>query len=86
MGREFVSIVDQLKQKLKELYAEREASEQELALLSAQLPSDPGMHGPLVDSEGFPRADIDIATIRAQRQRAISTVLLPLIVRMTKRA
>jgi hypothetical protein len=72
MGREFVSLVEQLKQKLKDLYAEREASEEELNMLASRLPADPGMHGPLIDSEGFPRADIDIASIRAQRQKIIS--------------
>jgi len=84
MGREFVSIADQLKQRLKDLYARREASEQELAILVAQLPDDPGMHGALLDSEGFPRADIDIASIRAQRQKISSTSsALPLLPRFS---
>lgn len=32
-------------------------------------PGGPGLTGNLVDSEGFPRADIDIPTVRAQRHR-----------------
>ena len=29
----------------------------------------PGLHGGLVDAEGFPRADIDVHAIRGSRQR-----------------
>ncbi|XP_003633172.1 26S proteasome non-ATPase regulatory subunit 9 isoform X2 [Vitis riparia] len=32
-------------------------------------PGGPGISGSLVDSEGFPRSDIDIPTVRAERQR-----------------
>lgn len=30
-----------------------------------------GMDGPLIDSEGFPRADIDIYSVRHARQKII---------------
>lgn len=32
-------------------------------------PGGPGISGNLVDSEGFPRSDIDIPSVRADRQR-----------------
>ncbi|CAG8702489.1 6581_t:CDS:2, partial [Dentiscutata heterogama] len=32
-----------------------------------------GMHEPLVDSEGFPRADIDLMAVRTARARIIET-------------
>lgn len=32
-------------------------------------PGGPGISGNLVDSEGFPRSDIDIPAVRADRQR-----------------
>lgn len=30
-----------------------------------------GMHGPLLDSEGFPRSDIDVVAVRTARNRII---------------
>ena len=36
----------------------------------------PGLHGGLVDAEGFPRADIDVHAIRGSRQRLACACLL----------
>lgn len=61
---------------LKELLAQREALEIEANALADDLNS-PGLNGeppaglksPLVDSEGFPRGDIDLLEVRRKRQR-----------------
>jgi len=52
--------------------ADRERAELEAemtALLAALGPA--GMHGPLVDADGFPRADVDVMEVRTNRQRII---------------
>eukprot|EP00200_Dunaliella_tertiolecta_P005724 CAMPEP_0202356354 /NCGR_PEP_ID=MMETSP1126-20121109/10855_1 /ASSEMBLY_ACC=CAM_ASM_000457 /TAXON_ID=3047 /ORGANISM="Dunaliella tertiolecta, Strain CCMP1320" /LENGTH=235 /DNA_ID=CAMNT_0048949099 /DNA_START=47 /DNA_END=755 /DNA_ORIENTATION=+ len=56
---------------LRELSARKEAMEHELEALAECLTAGngPGLHGNLVDRQGFPRADIDIPTVRGQRQR-----------------
>ena len=77
MGREIVSSTDSLKLELKELHAKREAVFEEILEHEAALPSDVGMDAPLVDREGFPRADIDVTAIRGHRQK-ICFGLLPL--------
>jgi 26S proteasome regulatory subunit N4 len=45
--------------------------EQELADLGKILDMENsiGMHGPLIDAEGYPRADIDIYKVRMTRQK-----------------
>jgi 26S proteasome non-ATPase regulatory subunit 9 len=49
----------------------RTAVEAEMDAIIARLsrPGGAGLQGNLVDSEGFPRADLDIAAVRADRQR-----------------
>ncbi|KAF5835857.1 hypothetical protein DUNSADRAFT_6790 [Dunaliella salina] len=63
--------MDQERALLRELSAKKEAMEQELEALAECLTAGngPGLHGNLVDRQGFPRADIDIPTVRGQRQR-----------------
>mmetsp|Transcript_3250 Transcript_3250/g.5237 ORF Transcript_3250/g.5237 Transcript_3250/m.5237 type:complete len:225 (+) Transcript_3250:374-1048(+) len=48
------------------------AIEQEIAALQETLenmPGKPGLKGDLIDSEGFPRADVDVHTVRTHRHR-----------------
>lgn len=67
---------DSLRNKLKLLQAQREALEIEADAISSELRS-PGPNGEppagikdsLVDSEGFPRADIDIFNVKQKRHR-----------------
>ena len=58
------------KVRLKDLALKRESIEGDIALRSERLEaSGVGSSGSLVDKEGFPRADIDVAAVRADRQR-----------------
>lgn len=54
-----------------ELMKEREGMEAEMTAIIETLtaPGAPGLSGNLVDAEGYPRADINIHTIRTQRHR-----------------
>ncbi|GJD12822.1 26S proteasome non-ATPase regulatory subunit 9 [Galdieria sulphuraria] len=58
-------------QRARALLRQREAIEEEIKSISSMLtgPGGPGLHGNLVDSEGFPRNDLDIISVRSQRQR-----------------
>ncbi|KAJ8578171.1 hypothetical protein ON010_g1031 [Phytophthora cinnamomi] len=49
--------------------AAKAAIEAEIEAVGAELTSgsNPGLHGPLVDAEGFPRADIDVYRVRQLR-------------------
>ncbi|KAJ8427670.1 hypothetical protein Cgig2_016763 [Carnegiea gigantea] len=60
-----------LKAETMKLMERRGAVEAEMNAIIQRLcqPGGPGLSGNLVDSEGFPRADIDIPTIRADRHR-----------------
>lgn len=59
-----------LKVQLKDLALKRESIEGDIALRSQRLEaSGVGRTGSLVDKEGFPRADVDVAAIRTDRQR-----------------
>ena len=69
MGREYLTSTEQLKEQLRVLEGKRAEVEKELLLNIEALPSDPGMSGPLVDREGYPRADIDIPLVRQLRQK-----------------
>ncbi|XP_027904682.1 26S proteasome non-ATPase regulatory subunit 9 isoform X2 [Vigna unguiculata] len=53
------------------LMDKRSALEAEMNAIIARLsqPGAPGVSGGLVDSEGFPRSDIDIPVVRAERHR-----------------
>ncbi|KAK2422296.1 hypothetical protein P8452_52016 [Trifolium repens] len=53
------------------LMVKRSALESEMNSIIARLsqPGAPGLSGNLVDSEGFPRSDIDVTLIRAERRR-----------------
>eukprot|EP00922_Rhytidocystis_sp_ex-Travisia-forbesii_P070540 GHVS01105361.1.p1 GENE.GHVS01105361.1~~GHVS01105361.1.p1 ORF type:complete len:104 (-),score=10.42 GHVS01105361.1:468-746(-) len=53
------------------LSTRRDTMEAEMATLSTFLsqPNYPGTSGPLVDKEGFPRADIDVHGVRTARHR-----------------
>jgi 26S proteasome non-ATPase regulatory subunit 9 len=55
---------------LERLHGRRAALEAELSAALAAL-GPVGMDTPLVDAEGFPRADIDVWTVRHQRQAVI---------------
>ncbi|XVE53652.1 hypothetical protein DITRI_Ditri03aG0020200 [Diplodiscus trichospermus] len=60
-----------LKSETMKLIEKRSGTEAEMNAIIEQLcqPGGPGLSGNLVDSEGFPRADIDIPVVRAQRHR-----------------
>uniref|UniRef100_A0A7C9DXH4 Nas2 N-terminal domain-containing protein n=1 Tax=Opuntia streptacantha TaxID=393608 RepID=A0A7C9DXH4_OPUST len=60
-----------LKVETMKLMERRGAIESEMNAIIQRLcqPGGPGLSGNLVDSEGFPRADIDIPTVRADRHR-----------------
>ncbi|XP_022750254.1 26S proteasome non-ATPase regulatory subunit 9-like [Durio zibethinus] len=60
-----------LKSETMKLMEKRSGMEAEMNAIIEQLcqPGGPGLSGNLVDSEGFPRADIDIPVVRAQRHR-----------------
>ena len=59
-----------LKVRLKDLALKRESIEGDISLRLKRLEaSGVGRTGSLVDKEGFPRADVDIAVVRADRQR-----------------
>mmetsp|Transcript_15357 Transcript_15357/g.30807 ORF Transcript_15357/g.30807 Transcript_15357/m.30807 type:complete len:109 (-) Transcript_15357:411-737(-) len=65
----------QLPSELTVLFAKQDkakAIEAEIAALQETLenmPGKPGLKGPLVDSEGFPRADVDVHTVRQHRHK-----------------
>merc|ERR1711998_270390 len=58
---------DELKSKMRE----KDAVEAEIVALSEYLETQgvPGLHGGLVDAEGFPRADVDVHAVRSARHR-----------------
>ena len=58
------------KVQLKDLALKRECIEGDISLRLKRLEaSGVGRTGSLVDKEGYPRADIDIAAVRTDRQR-----------------
>lgn len=59
------------RERLLDLDRQRTVMERELSSLADYLngPEMPGLTGPLVDSEGFPRGDLDLYRIREARQR-----------------
>lgn len=60
-----------MKAETMKLMDERTNTETEMDVIIQRLcqPGGPGLSGNLVDSEGFPRTDIDIPTVRADRRR-----------------
>ena len=66
---------DTLKDELKALYTNRENIEKEIEQHTQALPPRVGLDGLLVDSEGFPRADVDVHAVRSHRQKIISEFL-----------
>ncbi|KAI3801724.1 hypothetical protein L1987_29837 [Smallanthus sonchifolius] len=64
-------VATDLKSEVKKLMEKRSALEVEMNIIIERLcqPGGPGLSGNLVDSEGFPRSDIDIPVVRADRQR-----------------
>ncbi|KAK9055166.1 hypothetical protein SSX86_026248 [Deinandra increscens subsp. villosa] len=64
-------VATDLKSEVKKLMDKRSALEVEMNVIIERLcqPGGPGLSGNLVDSEGFPRSDIDIPVVRADRQR-----------------
>ena len=62
------------KVQLEDLALKRECIEGDISLRLKRLEaSGVGRNGSLVDKEGFPRADIDIAAVRTDRQRIAGT-------------
>jgi len=57
--------------RIKALYASREAMEHEMASIAQRLsgPGMPGLKGPLVDREGFPIPGVDLYAVRGDRGR-----------------
>ncbi|KXZ50436.1 hypothetical protein GPECTOR_16g610 [Gonium pectorale] len=64
---------DDIRRELRDLDAQRKAMEEEVSMLSEKLnaPGQPGLKGSLLDKEGFPRSDIDVAQVRRDRHRLI---------------
>ncbi|KEH38075.1 26S proteasome non-ATPase regulatory subunit 9 isoform X3 [Medicago truncatula] len=61
-----------VKAETKSLMDKRSALESEMNSIIARLsqfPGAPGLSGNLIDSEGFPRSDIDVPLVRAERRR-----------------
>ncbi|CAJ2642067.1 unnamed protein product [Trifolium pratense] len=60
-----------VKAEITSLMDKRSALESEMNSIIARLsqPGAPGLSGNLVDSEGFPRSDIDVPLVRAERRR-----------------
>ncbi|CDI75520.1 26S Proteasome non-ATPase regulatory subunit 9, putative [Eimeria praecox] len=54
-----------------EIYRQRQQLEERMEALAGFLTSEgmPGLDGPLVDEEGFPRADIDVHAVRDARHQ-----------------
>lgn len=65
--------VAQLKAQLKDLMSKKDKIEQDVNDITARLnaPGMPGLSGSLLDKEGYPRADIDVASVRADRHRLV---------------
>ncbi|XP_038065480.1 26S proteasome non-ATPase regulatory subunit 9-like [Patiria miniata] len=61
------------RQKVQDLMNEKDAIEQEIKEFHEVLESqgNVGMHGPLIDKEGYPRSDIDLYSVRTARHRII---------------
>lgn len=54
----------------KDLIAKKDAIEEEISQCETTLRSQKiGMHEPLIDSQGFPRSDIDVVSVRTARVR-----------------
>ncbi|XP_075251691.1 26S proteasome non-ATPase regulatory subunit 9-like isoform X2 [Convolutriloba macropyga] len=66
-----VQLGDELRRSLMQLDEERRNIELEVAQLNEILNTDigVGMHGPLIDSEDYPRSDIDVHLARISRHR-----------------
>nr|GEW08516.1 26S proteasome non-ATPase regulatory subunit 9 [Tanacetum cinerariifolium]GEW74109.1 26S proteasome non-ATPase regulatory subunit 9 [Tanacetum cinerariifolium] len=64
-------VATDLKSEAKKLMDKRSDLETEMNVIIERLcqPGGPGLYGNLVDSEGFPRSDIDIPAVRADRNR-----------------
>ncbi|KAG6430823.1 hypothetical protein SASPL_108896 [Salvia splendens] len=64
-------VATNLKAETMKLMEKRSGIEEEMNVIIERLcqPGGPGLSGNLVDSEGFPRTDIDIPTVRADRHR-----------------
>ncbi|KGN61045.1 26S proteasome non-ATPase regulatory subunit 9 [Cucumis sativus] len=64
-------VASNLKSETMDLMQKRSAIEAQMDAIISRLcqPGGPGLSGNLVDSEGFPRSDIDIPVIRSERGR-----------------
>ncbi|XP_057767831.1 uncharacterized protein LOC130988089 isoform X2 [Salvia miltiorrhiza] len=64
-------VATNLKAETMKLMEKRSGIEEEMNVIIERLcqPGGPGLSGNLVDFEGFPRTDIDIPTVRADRHR-----------------
>lgn len=66
-----MTLGEDIKEELRRVYAQREAVEKQIAV---HMEAVPQFEGPVVDAEGFPRADVDIAAVRLHRQQIISKI------------
>jgi 26S proteasome non-ATPase regulatory subunit 9 len=67
-----MSTAEGIKARIKHVAEQRSAIAAEMSSCIAKLESaGVGMKDALVDNEGYPRADVDIAAIRTDRQRVI---------------
>lgn len=67
-----MSTAEEIKARIKRVADQRSAIGDEISSCIAKLESaGVGMKDALVDNEGYPRADVDIAAIRTDRHRVI---------------
>lgn len=75
MADHFGELIEKAKKEVEDLNQERTRLEQEAGDIVTELESaasgSVGLHGSLVDADGFPRADIDHYAIKRSRQRHI---------------
>nr|CAB3453401.1 unnamed protein product [Digitaria exilis] len=73
-----IMVAPDVKAETMKLMDRRGALEAEMDAIIARLtaPGGPGITGGLVDAEGFPRSDIDIPNVLAQRQRLAGMLIL----------
>ena len=65
------------RQQLRELEGRRKTIEDEMEALTQTLSAGAGVRGSLVDSEGFPRADVDVHQTLIHRNRMACATSLP---------
>lgn len=68
VGHQIVTMGEDVRREVMELMAMKDGVEAEIKAIISDL-GPVGVNGPLVDAEGFPRADIDVHGVRILRNR-----------------